>query len=224
MQERQDSTHPYTNGTVLHNSGPVHIIASEYQKESPEPKDNSLGPKLKTALNEVAEEPEKEIEDVVGVKEKEESAEIDNEVVEEQVPKELAEEENEIDEIDSPKEIVDDGNEIVETQEDELIPGNDESNEDNDLVDWTKPLEVNNLVEWTEPLEVKKNGDILSKVTADFIEEAKKADDKITKELLEEALDEEEEEEDDEEDEHEPEKSSVKVRSLNIILIKLDIA
>ncbi|XP_026739592.1 myb-like protein X isoform X2 [Trichoplusia ni] len=37
-QQRQDvqdnQTRPYTNGTILHNSGPVHIVASEYREPS----------------------------------------------------------------------------------------------------------------------------------------------------------------------------------------------
>ncbi|XP_050674601.1 neurofilament heavy polypeptide-like [Leptidea sinapis] len=35
-QESQDSHRPYTNGTVLLNSGPVHIVTSEYQEKAKE--------------------------------------------------------------------------------------------------------------------------------------------------------------------------------------------
>ncbi|CAB3244297.1 unnamed protein product [Arctia plantaginis] len=40
-QQRQDvqqdnQTRPYTNGTILHNSGPVHIVASEFQEQTKE--------------------------------------------------------------------------------------------------------------------------------------------------------------------------------------------
>lgn len=192
-QERQDNhTRPYTNGTVIHNSGPVHIIASEYQKEkSPEPKEFSPDAKFKSALEEVeelVEETEKKVKEIEETGAKEiESAEIEKEV-------------GEIKEIEVPKENVDEDDDVVETEpEKEIIP---------EKVELTHK-ETNNLVDLTKPVEVKKNGDILSKVTADFVEEAKKADDKKTRELLEEALD---EEEYDEEEEHEgPEKSSVKV-------------
>ncbi|XP_063830493.1 titin isoform X3 [Ostrinia nubilalis] len=54
-QQRQDlqdnHARPYTNGTVLHNTGPVHIVASEYREESkeksPEPAKNESIPESK---------------------------------------------------------------------------------------------------------------------------------------------------------------------------------
>ncbi|KAF9799766.1 hypothetical protein SFRURICE_005059, partial [Spodoptera frugiperda] len=62
-QQRQDAqdnnARPYTNGTILHNSGPVHIVASEYKeptKESLEKKEPSPAPEEPKAVPEQTQE------------------------------------------------------------------------------------------------------------------------------------------------------------------------
>ncbi|XP_050551073.1 muscle M-line assembly protein unc-89 isoform X10 [Spodoptera frugiperda] len=62
-QQRQDAqdnnARPYTNGTILHNSGPVHIVASEYKeptKESLEKKEPSPAPEEPKSVPEQTQE------------------------------------------------------------------------------------------------------------------------------------------------------------------------
>ncbi|KAJ8717603.1 hypothetical protein PYW07_005533 [Mythimna separata] len=76
-QQRQDvqdnNARPYTNGTILHNSGPVHIVASEYREPSkesletvkekdpsPEPEEPEAVTEQTTEKKEPSPEPERE--------------------------------------------------------------------------------------------------------------------------------------------------------------------
>ena len=53
-QEAQDNARPYTNGTILLNSGPVHIVASEYREtkeKTPEPQKEASPEKFEPQQN-----------------------------------------------------------------------------------------------------------------------------------------------------------------------------
>lgn len=215
MQDNQ--TRPYTNGTIIHNSGPVHIIASEYEtkEKTPESKEpspdyrssledkNSPDSKSKFALDEIDEDlEEKQENNHVGVTETEKDF----------VGKNIEEKEStkEVKDTEQSDEIKDDID--FELQKDTDVAKYEETKESSpEERDTTPEEEVNNHVQITEPVDIKRNGHIRTEVE-DFLKEEAKSiiEDEKTKELLKEAIEEDEDQEDDADDEDQ-EKSSVKV-------------
>ncbi|XP_053614617.1 titin isoform X3 [Plodia interpunctella] len=193
QQDAQDNNaRPYTNGTVLHNHGPVHIVASEYREskdKSPEPKEKSPQPKEK--------EPE--------TKEpsKEPSPETKEFTPEPREPEPTSEPESKEP---TPRPVILQS-EDVKTKDESPI----RNTQDNSEESGSEPE--------LEPIDVEESKNDAKAETEEFLNETKDSlvkEQQSTSDLLEEALKEDKyealEDEEDEEDGIEvPEKSSVKV-------------
>ncbi|KAM3959461.1 LOW QUALITY PROTEIN: RIC3 acetylcholine receptor chaperone [Aphomia sociella] len=226
-QEVQDNhARPYTNGTILHNSGPVHIVASEYREASKE--------KSHDAQNE--KEPSSEEKEATS--EPKESTPESTESTPE--PKESPPEPKESNQ--EPKDTIPDHKEST-PELDDIEPEESrepENSEPEEKSAATKALNLD-LIKLTEDL-VEKETDTVKNATKEFLENAKvdnvlsssedKQEKQSTPELLEEALkedsplknqeeeveevEEEVEEEEEEDDVVEPENASVKVVGMEL--------
>uniref|UniRef100_A0A2A4J750 Uncharacterized protein n=1 Tax=Heliothis virescens TaxID=7102 RepID=A0A2A4J750_HELVI len=219
-QQRQDvqitTARPYSNGTVLHNSGPVHIVASEYHEASKESLATREAKEASPALEVVAELTEDK-EPVESELEKKESApeqkpeEPDQDVKETPVPEPVPEDKatakeptpepkEPTPEKDDAKTVDNQGEEEVEYEEEE-VEVEEESPE--------KELEndTDKLIKLADNVKVEKNGDV--RHTEEFLNEETKAlaeEKQSTPELLEEAI----------KDEDDKENASVKVVGMEV--------
>ncbi|XP_062529861.1 cell surface glycoprotein 1 isoform X11 [Bombyx mori] len=210
-QQRQEAaenpSRSYTNGTVLHNVGPVHIVTSEY-RETSEEREREPSP-LKEASPEKTQTPSEppKSEPTDDTPEHEQSAEPatdEDDLRLSSLPKESSPEKD-----DTVQEEVDKSNEtttrVNETDKDDETPANDRKTEVIDEVQ-TAETELRPEIE-VEPkendlLKLTGNGhvvkDNISNITEDFLNEAKTLEEnKKTEDLLEEAIKDESEEEQD---------------------------
>lgn len=210
-QQRQEAaenlSRSYTNGTVLHNVGPVHIVTSEY-REASEERERELSP-LKEASPERTQTPSEppKSEPTDDTPEHEQSAEPatdEDDLRLSSLPKESSPEKD-----DTVQEEVDKSNEtttrVNETDKDDETPANDGKTEVIDEVQTAETelrpeIEVeqkeNDLLKLTGNGHVVK--DNISNITQDFLNEAKTLEEnKKTEDLLEEAIKDESEEEQD---------------------------
>ncbi|XP_028032278.1 uncharacterized protein LOC114244603 isoform X2 [Bombyx mandarina] len=197
----------YTNGTVLHNVGPVHIVTSEYREASeereqePSPLKEASPERTQTPSEPPKSEPTDDIPEHV---QSAEPATDEDDLRLSSLPKESASEKD-----DTVQEEVDKSNEtttlVNETDKDEETPANDGKTEVIDEVQTAeKELRPEIEVEQKENdlLKLTGNGhvvkDNISNITQDFLNEAKTLEEnKKTEDLLEEAIKDESEEEQD---------------------------
>lgn len=212
-QDGQDNhARPYTNGTVIHNSGPVHIIASEYREKSPEQKQTSPEPK-EDAKEATVKEGSPDVKDItpeskgIAPDTKETISEAKESTPE---PKELSPEPKSKSILDVPTDVftIDDSEDKTEVVTDIKEPKTED----------TPPVSEKHseslLIDLSKPIEVTKNGDVKHSID-EFIREEVRAEleleEEKTMELLEEAIEEESQDDD-------REKSTVKVR---VVLINI---
>ncbi|XP_037295143.1 probable serine/threonine-protein kinase kinX isoform X3 [Manduca sexta] len=194
-QEAQDEqARPYTNGTILHNTGPVHIVASEYQEASKEksPEPQKEMPEPSPEVKEPAPESEKPLsKESLETKESEElEAEKQEELVQE-IPA-IQSEEAEKDDVKEEKGPEQNDLKLVA---DEEVDENDGEAKSDKEESGSEPelIEINNK---EDELIKLTNDDVESddyvKVVQDFLnEEAKvagKEEKQSTPDLLEEAI------------------------------------
>ncbi|XP_059046728.1 titin isoform X3 [Achroia grisella] len=232
--EVQDNhARPYTNGTILHNSGPVHIVASEYREatkeKSPETQKES-SPDLKSTPDPEESSPQPIPESNESTPEPKESSTKSSDSIPELESKELTPE---------PNELITNTNvsssEILQKPDITEQEVDFTTKVDSDLVKLTEDIvekEIDSLKRATEQfLENVKEGDILAvsenkqekRSTPELLEEALKEDSPIKRledeeEIEEEEVEEEEVEEEEEEEEEnvEPENASVKVVGMEL--------
>ncbi|XP_068620119.1 probable inactive protein kinase DDB_G0270444 isoform X2 [Battus philenor] len=210
-QEAQDNTRPYTNGTILLNSGPVHIIASEFQ----EPKEKNPEKVEKIIEQKETIDAENKISDSSNKQEADNALESVKEEV-------ISEEKETLTELEPIKQKADLSNDIIEdlieskekdTLLDDVQPKEEEHNktiqeapksetEEKNELPADKSLEVNgesvNLIALSEEVESSKDK-TLAQSSEQFIQEERK-EKQSTPELLEEALKEDSIKDQDEED------------------------
>ncbi|XP_075981096.1 RIC3 acetylcholine receptor chaperone isoform X3 [Anticarsia gemmatalis] len=199
--QQDNNTRPYTNGTIIHNSGPVHIVASEYQEPAKE--------KTEKETTETVDKEQKES----NIEDKKESEEEPVKQAEKEASPEPVKESTP-----EPKEPTPERKQVTEEKEEEEIEEVEEVKES------SEEPEIIGTEELKTDLK-EKNGDI--RKTEDFLREEiervveEKKEKQSTPELLEEAIKDEEEEEEEveeeeEQDEQEKEQSSVKVVGMEV--------
>ncbi|XP_045537687.1 uncharacterized protein LOC106716768 isoform X2 [Papilio machaon] len=174
-QEAQDNTRPYTNGTILLNSGPVQIIASEFQEnkdknqseQKDKPKDKETTPDVELTQSKETENGEKDIDtrrenttydlssEPLATHEEKPSQDnenvIESEVIESQVP------ENNV-------EIKEAGAEKITKQEQDQIP---EDKIDKEIKTETSSNKTEEII--IKPDDIEVNGEELRNKNVDLI-------------------------------------------------------
>ncbi|CAH0695638.1 unnamed protein product [Spodoptera exigua] len=200
-QEAQDNNaRPYTNGTILHNSGPVHIVASEYNEPTKgnleTQKEPSPAPEETKTVPEQDKEPSPEPEKKETVEEKQQPEKTEEHS--ESIDKEPAKEESLLQKDSSPerepspepkestpelKDQKEEEKELKEESPEKVVKQTDDTDE---------------LIKLVDDVKVERNGDV--KHTEEFIKEEAKSSEaqkekQSTPELLEEAIKDDDEQE-----------------------------
>ncbi|PZC74111.1 hypothetical protein B5X24_HaOG208362 [Helicoverpa armigera] len=236
-QEVQDNNaRPYTNGTIIHNSGPVHIVASEYREpskerlETQETKEDSPAPEepvQSTPEDKVPIESEVEKKESIPEEKPEESQQSDDTPIVEPVKEEEATEQKEP--TPEPKEPTPEPKEPTPEKEDAKTCDNQEADEEEyeeeeveiEVEEESPEREVENdtdkLIKLADNVKVEKNGDV--RHTEEFLNEETKAlaeekEKQSTPELLEEAIK--------DEDDDDKENASVKHEAEQVQAIYLE--
>nr|XP_049700908.1 FK506-binding protein 5 isoform X6 [Helicoverpa armigera] len=209
---QDNNARPYTNGTIIHNSGPVHIVASEYREpskerlETRETKEESPAPEepvKSTTEDKVPIESEVEKEESIPEEkpEKPQKSDIEETPIAEPVTEKKANEQKEP--TPEPKEPTPEPKEPTPEKEDAKTCDNQEADEEEyeeeeveiEVEEESPEREVENdtdkLIKLADNMKVEKNGDV--RHTEEFLNEETKAlaeekEKQSTPELLEEAI------------------------------------
>ncbi|XP_047030633.1 titin isoform X2 [Helicoverpa zea] len=234
-QQRQDvqdnNARPYTNGTIIHNSGPVHIVASEYREpskerlETRETKEESPAPEepVKSTLEEkepIESELEKKESTPEEKPEEPQKSDIEETPIAEPIKEEKAIEQKEP----TPelKEPTPEPKELTPEKDDAKTVDNQEAEEEEyeeeeveiEVEEESPEREVENdtdkLIKLADNVKAEKNGDV--RHTEEFLNEETKAlaeekEKQSTPELLEEAI---------KDDDDDKENASVKVVGMEV--------